>query len=341
MMLKYCCRHYLVFHLTLILHVALANNASPGISEYLFDGDRALSDNRLEDAIRQYSEGISLLPKLWKTQDHVDDDDSDIPDAQEIEQIMSLHTNYATALSFLEGSTTNVVDAYRTACICYRKWKQRSSENDSAPKKVAVQSFFFLGMTYQDLASSSINTQEEYLQQSVKAYASATKLDPNHWSSYANMGVVLADVGVDGDGNSAVSMGLYEEGIMSYQKAIKLLLQNNEDSKTIPTDPPENVNEVVAELQYRIGLCLVPYLFMSTEQDSDDYNGKVCTLPGVAIEKNCFELAAFQFHTALKYDQHEGALDALAIVTADATFGMSTDIEKVQKLFEDYASRLV
>jgi len=35
------------------VHAALANNASPGISEYLFDGDRALSDNRLEDAIRQ------------------------------------------------------------------------------------------------------------------------------------------------------------------------------------------------------------------------------------------------------------------------------------------------
>lgn len=85
----------------------------------------------------------------------------------------------------------------------------------------------------------------------------------------------------------------------------------------------------------------MPFLFRSTEENSDDYNDKVCTLPGVATDRNCFELAAFQFHTALKYDQHEGALNALAIVTADATFGMSTDIEKVQQLFEDYASRLV
>ena len=339
-MLEFYYRH-LFFQLTLILHATFTNASQSDISDYLFNGDRALSEDRFEDAIRQYTHGISLLPKLWKTQDHVEGDDGDIPDAKEIERFMSLHTNYATALSFLEGSTTKVVDAYRTACICYRKWKHRSSENDSAPKKVAVQSFFFLGMTYQDLATSSIDNQEEYLQQSVKAYGAATKLDPNHWSSYANMGVVLADVGVNGDGNTAASLRLYEEGIMSYQKAVKLLLHDNEGSKTKPTDPPENVNEVVAELQYRIGLCLVPFLFRSTEENSDDYNDKVCTLPGVATERNCFELAAFQFHTALKYGQHEGALNALAIVTADATFGMSTDIEKVQQLFEDYASRLV
>ena len=328
------------FHLLLLLSVYCSDASY--IRDFLVKGDRALSKNDIKEAIEIYSKGIELLPKQWATQESSEDANDDVPDEKEMEQIMSLHTNYATALSFSEGSSINVVNAYRTACICYRKWKRISSGKDDKPKKVAVQAFFFLGMTYQDLASSGgKETQEEYLQQSVKAYAAATKLDPNHWSSYANMGVVLADVGLDGDGNNAASLELYEEGIMSYQRSINLLIGNKDDGNSKPTDPPDDANEVVAELQYRIGLCLVPFLFIATQNGGiEDYNTKLCDLPGVATGRSCFELAAYQFHTALQYGpRHEGALNALTLVTADATFGMSTDVAKVEQLFEDYASR--
>lgn len=321
-----------LFHL-ILLSLYSFTNAALDISDYLLKGDRALTANRLEEALDQYTKGIALLPEQWTTQDDVQDEPTDIPTAKEMEQIMSLHTNYATALSLIEGSSLAVINAYRIACICYRKWK-RSTDNpdDEAPKKVAVQSFFFLAMTYQDLASAGgKETQEEYLQQAVKAYAAATKLDPLHWSSYANMGVVLADVGLDAEGNPAASLELFEEGVLSYQKAIELL-----GGKDKPTDPPENTTDVVSELNYRIGLCLVPFLFNT--DGSQEYNDKQCDLPGVAEQRSCFELAAYQFQMALQSGPHEGALNALTLVTADATFGMSTDVTKVKRLFEDYAS---
>lgn len=326
------------FHLLLLLRLICSDALD--ISDFLVKGDRALSKNDVKEAIVNYSEGIKLLPNQWTVQEEVIAND-DVPDEKEMEQIMSLHTNYATALSFLEGSSMNVVNAYRTACICYRKWKRLSSDPDDKPKKVAVQAFFYLAMSYQDLASSGGKETEEYLQQSVKAYAAATKLDPNHWSSYANMGVVLADVGLDGDGNNAASLQLYEEGIMSYQRSINLLIGSKDGGNSKPTDPPDDANKIVAELQYRIGLCLVPFLFVATTNDGiEDYNSKLCDIPDVATGRSCFELAAYQFHTALQYDpDHDGALNALTLVTADATFGMSTDVSKVEQLFEEYASR--
>jgi len=99
----------------------------------------------------------------------------------------------------------------------------------------------------------------------------------------------------------------------------------------------------VAELQYRIGLCLVPYLF---SPDSDDETGgedneRDCTLTveSKPITRSCLELAAYQFNRAAQYDAlHVGAQNALVLVTADASFGMSTDVKKVEALFEDYAS---
>ena len=45
---------------------------------------------------------------------------------------------------------------------------------------IIIQAYFYLGMTYQDLSTSSgqMNQQEEYLQQATTSYAAATKLDP-------------------------------------------------------------------------------------------------------------------------------------------------------------------
>ena len=148
------------------------------------------------------------------------------------------------------------------------------------------------------------------------------------------MGTVLADVG-------SVSLTLYEEGIMSYQKAISILTAGDKgDNEKGPTDPPENVKEVVAELEYRIGLCLVPFMFDESSNDVEDYSKRICTLHinSTPAKRSCLELAAFQFSTALQYDpKHEGANNLLTMVTADASFGMSTDIGKVKNLFESYA----
>ena len=355
-------------------------------NKFLASGDAALSNNQVKESIEIYLQGIELLPSIWSGEESnpqsdgdVDGDDNDdeteLPDEKVIEAIISLHTNYATALSYLEGSTENVVAAYRKACWCYQNYvrqrQQQSDDNDveNIPKEiapVAASSYFYLGMTYQDLASSAATPTEsgtmdsgkqmQYLENSARAYAKATKIDPNHWSSYANMGVVLADVGTDGSGNKAISLELYEEGIMSYQMAIDILAgaaNNGGGNDAGPTDPPGNKNEVIAELQYRIGLCLVPFLF-TQQMESDgssveDYNTRKCTLHSTpnaqepnspAITRSCLELAAYSFSNALQsYRYHDGANNALNLVTADATFGMSTDVTFVQNLFEEYASR--
>ena len=259
--------------------------------------------------------------------------------------------NYGTALTYQQGSTENVLTSYRTACLCYRQWKRqievKSNVDSSGIDTFIAQSYFLLGMTYQDLAASSTENKDDddkkqqqiqQLQQAARAYAAATQLDRNHWSSYANLAVVLSDVGVDSYGNKAVSLELHDEAIMSYQKAIKILTSTEEGA----TDPPANIRGVVAELHYRIGLSLVPQLFNKDDEDYDEE--KKCTLHihtgenSKPTTRSCLELSAYQFNTALQFDDsHEGAHNALTIATADAIFGMSTDPAKVQNLFEDYA----
>jgi len=341
------------------------------VSDLLAIGDEALSKNQLQNSIDFYRKGIQYLPDPWSNGESREDDAQllDLPDDNAFEAILSLHTNFATALSYIEGITEQVLESYRKSCLCYQIYVRRN-QDETIPQNIqsgATQSYFFLGMTYQDMASnavlsddgSSINAEKqmEYLQNSARAYAKATKLDRKHWSSFANMGVVLADVGVDENGNKAVSLEMYEEGIMAYQSAIDILTGNADDKKNSdndgPTDPPENKKEVIAELQYRIGLCLVPFLFQPTSshdvnKSEEDYNEKKCTLhtrmgaQPTAITRSCFELAAYSFGNALQsYPRHEGANDALNLVTADATFGMSTDVKSVEKLFEGYAERLV
>ena len=103
-------------------------------------------------------------------------------------------------------------------------------------------------------------------------------------------------------------MKLYEEGILSYQKAISILIAGDKGEIRIgPTNPPENVREVVAELEYRIGLCLVPFIFDDSSNDSmsndeKDYNKRICTLHINSTPTKRQQLAAYQFSTALQYD---------------------------------------
>lgn len=317
-------------------------------ADLLAKGDAALSAKKLDQSIEYYLEGIQALPAPWSGENgfHVDDvaindAQATFPDEKEMEVILSLHTNHGTALSYLSGSTESVLSSYRAACLCYRLWQRKIDAHHVVSKEIknaATQAYFFLGMTQQNLASAENDKvqQQQLLQNSAKSYAAATKIDPFHWSSFANMGIILADVG-----EGSVSLELYEEGILAYQKAIDILTSKHE-KKSGATDPPENLREVVSELHYRTGLCLVPFLFSPTNKGVDDYSKKQCSFStepkSPPITRSCLELGAFQFQTALQFHpQHEGASSALMIATADGTFGMSTDTRKVQNLFEDYA----
>jgi len=160
------------------------------VADLLIKGDAVLSENKIDKAIVEYyQKGIKLLPLQWSGEDGLDESTHTgvkvLP--SELKVIVSIHTNYATALSFREGSTIDVAKAYRVACLCYRKWKKSldiSDDNDDKISKeiddIITQAYFYLGMTYQDLSTSSeqANEQEEYLQQAARCYAAATKLDP-------------------------------------------------------------------------------------------------------------------------------------------------------------------
>ncbi|KAK1734779.1 hypothetical protein QTG54_014652 [Skeletonema marinoi] len=302
--------------------------------KFLVEGNKALQVaevGKLEEAIEAYKQGVETLPAEC---------DKSF-DKKQAQIILSLHTQLGQALSYA-GDLQSAIDSFRSACICQREWSEGGK--NEALNQLASKAYFSLGMAYQESASSATDEgkQREQLELSVRAYGHATKLDPLYWSSYANLGVILADVGQDGNGNKVKCLEMYEEGILAYQKAIDILT-GADGSNSIPTDPPENVREVVAELQYRIGLCLVPYLF---SPDSDDETGgedneRDCTLTveSKPITRSCLELAAYQFNRAAQYDAlHVGAQNALVLVTADASFGMSTDVKKVEALFEDYAS---
>eukprot|EP00577_Skeletonema_sp_RCC1716_P001155 CAMPEP_0113379150 /NCGR_PEP_ID=MMETSP0013_2-20120614/4074_1 /TAXON_ID=2843 ORGANISM="Skeletonema costatum, Strain 1716" /NCGR_SAMPLE_ID=MMETSP0013_2 /ASSEMBLY_ACC=CAM_ASM_000158 /LENGTH=552 /DNA_ID=CAMNT_0000261409 /DNA_START=84 /DNA_END=1742 /DNA_ORIENTATION=+ /assembly_acc=CAM_ASM_000158 len=302
--------------------------------KFLVEGNKVLQVaevGKLEEAIEAYKQGVETLPAEC---------DKSF-DKKQAQIILSLHTQLGQALSYA-GDLQSAIDSFRSACICQREWSEGGK--NEALNQLASKAYFSLGMAYQESASSATDEgkQREQLELSVRAYGHATKLDPLYWSSYANLGVILADVGQDGNGNKVESLEMYEEGILAYQKAIDILT-GADGSNSIPTDPPENVREVVAELQYRIGLCLVPYLF---SPDSDDETGgedneRDCTLTveSKPITRSCLELAAYQFNRAAQYDAlHVGAQNALVLVTADASFGMSTDVKKVEALFEDYAS---
>ena len=295
----------------------------------LIDGNNAMQVaevGKLEEAIKSYRQGVDTLPTVCDKS----------MDKKQAQIIISLHTQLGQALMYA-GDVQEAINAFRSACICQREWSEEGK--NEALNELASKAYFSLGMAYQESASSAIDeAKQRELELSVRAYGHATKLDPLYWSSYANLGVILADVGQDEYGNKVRSLEMFEEGILAYQKAIDILT-GADGSNSIPTDPPENVREVVAELQYRIGLCLVPSLF--DDETDDDYNEKECTLTidSKPIKRSCLELAAYQFNKAAQYDAlHVGAQNALVMVTADASFGMSTDVKKVEALFEDYAS---
>ena len=179
----------------------------------LIDGNNAMQVaevGKLEEAIKSYRQGVETLPSAC---------DKNM-DKKQAQIILSLHTQLGQALMYA-GDVQEAINSFRSACICQREWSEEGK--NEALNELASKAYFSLGMAYQESASSATDEGKKQLELSVRAYGHATKLDPLYWSSYANLGVILADVGQDEYGNKVRSLGMFEESILAYQKAIDIL----------------------------------------------------------------------------------------------------------------------
>jgi len=249
-------------------------------------GDTALASDDLATAIGYYERGINT-----------------IKNDESISTSLSLYTNLATAHSST-GNEENAANMYRTAIKYYLK-KSDEIVEQSARKEatdIAAQASFFLGMTLQEL---------EQNQKAADAYAFANTLDPNHWSSLANLGSVLQD-----------HLNQPAEAMTVYYKAYDILSL----SEVEPTDPPENPKQILSQLQYRIGLAINFAEEQKCVMREDPDN-----------EVPCSEMAANAFNTAVTLDpNNEEAKHMLASVTTDATMSRASNTY-VTELFERYA----
>jgi len=137
-----------------------------------------------------------------------------------------------------------------------------------------------------------------------------------HWAAAANLGAVLHDQVAD-----------HTAAIQAYNKAYTILTSADKRQQQ-PTDPPEDPNPILSQLQYRIGLCI-----------AHDATKRKCVLeddPDLT-PRDCNELATHAFDLAVKYDPtNEAARHMLATMTADATVKRASNAY-VKTLFDDYA----
>jgi len=199
-----------------VILAAVTCGTQQGPDEFLAQGDSALAQGSLDQAIDHYKKGIAI----------VTEEDS-------LETEISLHTNLATAYS----SNDNVKDSvksYENALKVYKKNIDDIVDQDiqQSCKLITAQSAFFLGMEYQDLKQSH---------DAADAYQYAHTLDPQHWASLANLGSVLHD-----------ELNQHAKALEAYNKAYTILTNTEKE----PTDPPEQPKFVLSQLQYRIGLCI-------------------------------------------------------------------------------------
>jgi len=268
------------------LHVTFFAEADESLSqEQLLKGDTAFAADDLVTAIGYYEQGIEM-----------------ITDDESITTPLSLYTNLASAYSS-QGNEEKASTLYREAVIYHSK-KVDESVEESIRKDatdIAAQASFFLGMTFQEL---------EHHEKAADAYAYANSLDPNHWSSLANLGSVLQD-----------HLNQGADAMTAYYKAYDIL-----SSDEAPTDPPENPKEILSQLQYRIGLAII----FAEKQ-------KCVMREDPSREVPCSEMAANAFNTAIILDpDNEEAKHMLATVTTDATMSRASNTY-VTELFERYA----
>jgi len=279
-------RHLVLPCFIFLLSFFAKADEGPSKEQLLKLGDEALASDDLSTAIGYYTKGIEATKG-----------------GESITTLLSLYTNLATAHSS-KGDEEEASIMYKKA-ILYHSEKIDEITDLTAQKEatdITAQASFFLGMTLQDLGHN---------QKAADAYAYSNTLDPNHWSSLANLGSVLQD-----------HLNQPAEAMTVYYKAYDILSQ----SKVEPTDPPENTRQILSQLQYRIGLAIN----FAEEQKCamrEDPNNEV----------PCSEMAANAFNTAITLDpDNEDAKHMLASVTTDATMRRASNTY-VTELFERYA----
>lgn len=270
-----------------LLFLLFISAAYGNIEFYLSQGDEKLAANDVNSAIQYYKEAVQKIDK----------DDS-------ILSILSLYTNLATSLS-VSGNEIEAVKFYREAILYHSKHIEDYAENEELQRdasNIASDAAFFLGLTHEELKN---------YRKAADSYAYAASLNEYSWSSFANLGAVLQD-----------HLKENAEALTVYNKALDILTQK----EVMPTDPPENLNLVLSQLHYRIGLAIT---FAEKQK---------CVRQDSQEEVPCKEIAANSFQTALELDpSNEEAKHMLASVTADATFTRASNTY-VTKLFEDYAA---
>jgi tetratricopeptide (TPR) repeat protein len=256
--------------------------------DYLSLGSSALAADMFDQAIEHYQKGTDILGK-----------------ADELVTALSLYTNLGTSLSSL-GREQEALEAYISGLKLFERQitKLKEDEEIEEAKGIAAQAAFFLAMVYQSLGRTRM---------AADTYAFANTVDPYHWASMGNLGAILHD-----------ELHEHEEALVAYNKAYEILTQ----TKVEPTDPPENPNFMLAELQYRIGLCI-----------NHDANRKCALVDDPSTAVPCRELATNAFATAVKYDpDHDSAKHMLATITADATMKRASNTY-VKSLFDNYAKK--
>mmetsp|Transcript_19778 Transcript_19778/g.40166 ORF Transcript_19778/g.40166 Transcript_19778/m.40166 type:complete len:513 (-) Transcript_19778:652-2190(-) len=268
---------------------ATTNNPTLNSTEHLKLGDEAFVRNDVESAIKYYEQGIRALAQ-------------DIP----LTTALELYTNLGSAKSH-SGDDESAIGAYRRAILLHTEAIESIAGDDDAKRdatNLAAQAAYYLGMVHQNSGD---------MEKSADAYSLANTLDPLHWASVANLGAVLHD-----------NMNQFADALAAYNKAYEILTQKDVQA----TDPPEDLNVVLSQIQYRTGLAI----HMGME-------GRRCALhtdPAKSVP--CEEMAAHSFSLSVQYDgSNEKAKHMLAAITADGTMSRATN-EYVTQLFEDYAS---
>lgn len=187
------------------------------IDDLLELGDKNLSSNDVQTAIKYYLEGIDKINE----------------EKDSLITIISLYTNLGTSYSSI-GHERKAMQMYTKGILAHEKKigdiVEKSFKKDA--DDLAAQTSFFLAMSLQEL---------EKFDKAADAYAYANTLDKNHWASLANLGSILQD-----------HMKTPAEALIVYNKALDLLT----DKDAQPTDPPEEPKGVLSQLHYRIGLAI-------------------------------------------------------------------------------------
>jgi tetratricopeptide (TPR) repeat protein len=227
------------------------------VADFLKLADDALSQNLNEQAISYYEQGLHRLKGGSKEEEE-----------HSLIVILSLHTNYGSALSSV-GRNQEAAEQYQLAL---RKYAKEISDivEESFKKEVtdiAAQSSFFLGMVYQDMGQ---------FQDAVDAYSQAHVLDPYHWASVANLAAVNHD-----------NLAQHRQALAAYNKAYQILTKQGVDATDAPVEP----RFILSQLQYRIGLCI-----------SHDLDAKCALEDDPDKPVSCKEQATHAFAQALEYD---------------------------------------